>query len=238
MCTRTQKHKRMPHVKPRTRGRPPRLDRAQIVDAAYGIVEREGVDALTVRRVARELGAAPMALYRHVADKNALLVLVLDAAYLRLKKPRLPRDPRERIIALWCFLHDGLARYPWVVDALVHSDTVAVSVLPQIEAILAASLAGGLELAGAAKLYRLVWQYTVGELTLTNAAAGRITPQTSPVLATVSGASPLRLPLLAQAAPHWAAMRARSLYREGLTAIVDDALRRARPVHPPARGSP
>lgn len=211
-----------------TRGRPPRLDRALIVDAAHAIVVREGVDALTVRRVAHELGTAPMALYRHVADKNALLVLVLDALYARLKKPRLPRAPRERLIALWRFLHDGLARYPWVVEALVHSDTVALSVLPEMEAILEASLASGLQLDEAAKLYRLVWQYTVGELMLSLSAAGRTTVRTSPVLATVRAASTQRFPLLSQAAPHWAAMRSRSLYREGLTALVESALRRAR----------
>lgn len=229
MCTRTQKHRGMGAVKAAAaRGRPPRLDRALIVDAAHAIVVREGVDALTVRRVAEELDSAPMALYRHVADKNALLVLVLDALYARLKKPRLPRAPRERLLALWCFLHDGLARYPWVVEALVQSDTVAVSVLPEMEAILEASLASGLQLDEAAKLYRLVWQYTVGELMLTLSAAGRATARTSPVLATVKAAAAQRFPLLAKAAPHWAALRSRSLYREGLTALVESALRGSR----------
>jgi AcrR family transcriptional regulator len=111
---------------PATRGRPPRIDRAGIVAAAEGIVLREGIDALTVRRVADELGTSAMALYRHVADKNALLVLVLNELYRRLPQPRLPKDPRRRVLALWRFLRDGLSRYPWVVQALVHSDTIAL----------------------------------------------------------------------------------------------------------------
>lgn len=165
-----------------------------------------------------------MALYRHVPDKDALLVLVLNALYERLPRPRLPRNPRGRLIALWSHLHDGLARYPWVVDALLNSDTIATAVLPDIEAILEASLAAGLTLEQAARLYRMVWHYTVGELAVQNATAARTTPQKSAVLRTMKSAPPQRFPLLAKAAPHWAAMRARSLYRDGLIAIVDDAL--------------
>ncbi len=210
-------------VKPQ-RGRRARLDRDTIVEAAHGIIVRAGPDALSLRALAKELGATPMALYRHVADKNALLVLVLDALYERLPRPRLPREPRKRLIALWSFLHDGLARYPWVVDALLHSDTVATAVLPEIEAILATSLAAGLTLEQAAQLYRVVWQHTVGELTVQHAMAGRTTPHTSAVLRTMKTAPPTRFPLLATAAPHWAAMRTRSLYRDGLVALVNAAL--------------
>ncbi len=96
--------------------------------------------------------------------------------------------------------------------------------LPDIEAILAASLAAGLTLEQAARLYRLIWQHTVGELVVQRAMAGRTTPQKSPVLRTMKSAPPSRLPLLAKAAPHWAAMRTRSLYRDGLVALVDAAL--------------
>ena len=219
----------MAPVKP-PRGRRARLDRDAIVEAAQEIISRAGPGALSLRALAQELGATPMALYRHVPDKNALLVLVLDALYERLPRPRLPRDPRKRLIALWSHLHDGLARYPWVVDALLRSDTVATAVLPEIEAILRTSLAAGLTLEEAAQLYRVVWQHTVGELTVQHATAGRTTPQTSVVLRTMKTAPPERFPLLAQAAPHWAAMRTRSLYRDGLVALVDAAFARITPV--------
>ena len=70
----------------------------------------------------------------------------------------------------------------------------------------------------------MVWQHTVGELTVQHAMAGRTTPQTSAVLRTMNTAPSQRFPLLAQAAPHWAAMRTRSLYRDGLKALVDGGL--------------
>ncbi|MDL4775602.1 TetR/AcrR family transcriptional regulator [Actinomadura xylanilytica] len=54
-------------------GRRPALTRARIVHAAIGLIEREGADALSMRRVAGELGVAVMSLYNHVPNKDALL---------------------------------------------------------------------------------------------------------------------------------------------------------------------
>jgi AcrR family transcriptional regulator len=216
-------------VKPVLRGRPAKITREAIVDAAEALIARHGVQALTLRRVAGELGVTPMAMYRHVKDKNALLVLLLDALYNRFGKPTLPEAPRERLIAFWRFLHDGLAANPWVVTALVESDAVAVSVLPTIDAILEASIACGLTLESSATLYRLVWQYTVGELILQESAEGRTTVKTSPVLRTIASEAPPRLPHLASAAPYWQALRTRSIYVDGLTALIDGFLQRSRP---------
>jgi AcrR family transcriptional regulator len=50
-----------------------KLNRDRIVDAALGIMDREGLDAVTMRRVAREVGVEAMSLYHHVADKDDLL---------------------------------------------------------------------------------------------------------------------------------------------------------------------
>lgn len=54
------------------------LTRERIVEAALAVLDAEGFAALTMRRVARELGAGTMSLYRHVASREELLDLVLD----------------------------------------------------------------------------------------------------------------------------------------------------------------
>ena len=63
----------------RTPGQRAGLSRERVVAAARALAEREGTGALTMRRVATELGVLPNALYSHVEDKIALLDAVLDA---------------------------------------------------------------------------------------------------------------------------------------------------------------
>jgi AcrR family transcriptional regulator len=57
---------------PRRRGRPPRVSRDQILAAALRIVDANGLDQLTMRRLGAELGVDPMTIYGHVPDKTAL----------------------------------------------------------------------------------------------------------------------------------------------------------------------
>jgi AcrR family transcriptional regulator len=54
------------------------LTREAIVDAAFRVVDREGAAALSMRRVAEELGTGPASLYWHVANKDALINLIID----------------------------------------------------------------------------------------------------------------------------------------------------------------
>jgi len=55
-----------------------RLDRDAVVAVAFDLVDAEGIDALTIRRLAKELGVSPTALYWHFVDKQALLDAMAD----------------------------------------------------------------------------------------------------------------------------------------------------------------
>ncbi|WP_116951001.1 GntR family transcriptional regulator [Jiangella endophytica] len=57
---------------------PPSLTRADVLRAAVAIADREGLDAVTMRRLAAELGTGPMSLYRHVATKDDLVRQMVD----------------------------------------------------------------------------------------------------------------------------------------------------------------
>jgi AcrR family transcriptional regulator len=57
-----------------------RLSRALVIDAAMTIARRDGLDTLSMRRLAEELGVSTMAAYRHVAGKDTLVDDVLEAA--------------------------------------------------------------------------------------------------------------------------------------------------------------
>jgi AcrR family transcriptional regulator len=65
-----------------------KLDRDTVTRVALGVVDAQGVEQLTLRRVAAELGVTPMALYRHVESKDDLLDAVADLLYAELTLPR------------------------------------------------------------------------------------------------------------------------------------------------------
>lgn len=54
--------------------RAPKLTTELIVDTAINVADRDGLPALSMRRIADELGVGAMSLYRHISDKDALLV--------------------------------------------------------------------------------------------------------------------------------------------------------------------
>ncbi|UMG93091.1 TetR family transcriptional regulator [Nocardioides sp. TF02-7] len=60
-----------------------RYRRADVVDRAIGLLDRTGLEALSMRRLAAELGVQPAALYHHFADKSALLAAVADEILAR-----------------------------------------------------------------------------------------------------------------------------------------------------------
>ncbi len=61
------------------RGRPSTISADDVVRTAVALIDEVGVEKLTMRALAAELGVAPMTLYRHVADKQALLASIPDA---------------------------------------------------------------------------------------------------------------------------------------------------------------
>src|SRR4029077_9793855 len=70
----------------------PRLAPGRIVAVAMAVADAEGLAGLSMRRVATEIGVATMSLYRHVADKDDLLLKMMDAAF---GECRFPAHPPE-----------------------------------------------------------------------------------------------------------------------------------------------
>jgi AcrR family transcriptional regulator len=75
---------------PQAPGRRPGLTREQILTAAVAIIDADGLEALTMRRLGQALGRDPMAIYRHAADKDALLDGVVEHVAAELITPREP----------------------------------------------------------------------------------------------------------------------------------------------------
>jgi AcrR family transcriptional regulator len=99
--------------------RRPRFTRDDITTTALRIADEEGFDAVSMRRIANELGAGTMTLYHYVRTKDELLALLMDAAMAEVIVPEnetLPADWREAMTVLARRGRDSLRRHPWILD--------------------------------------------------------------------------------------------------------------------------
>ncbi|MEV5694056.1 TetR/AcrR family transcriptional regulator [Micromonospora globbae] len=104
------------------KGPRPGLTLGGIVAAAVALADAEGLPAVSMSRVAKELGAATMALYRYVGAKEELLTLMVDAAY---GEPPAPAGsgPDWRVgLSRWAWAErEALRRHPWIVRVPIGS---------------------------------------------------------------------------------------------------------------------
>jgi AcrR family transcriptional regulator len=91
----------------------PALSREAVIDRALGVADREGLAAVSIRRIAQDFGVTPMALYWHVKNKDELLAAMGDRVIDAVEVPDLPAEGGlERLRPLLQRLVDALARHP------------------------------------------------------------------------------------------------------------------------------
>ncbi|MGG7573938.1 TetR/AcrR family transcriptional regulator C-terminal domain-containing protein [Streptomyces sirii] len=95
------------------------LSRERVVRAAIKVADAEGLRGLSMRRVAAEFGVSSMALYRHVANKDELELLMAEAAFAEVAPPRpAPEGWRERMEAGARLQWELYQRHPWLAQYL------------------------------------------------------------------------------------------------------------------------
>jgi AcrR family transcriptional regulator len=103
----------------RPRGRPKKATLEEIADAALGLLDAEGLEAVSFRRVAAELGVSHMTLYSYLDSKEALLDVVVGRA---LQVPELahPHGPwRESLREVLIEIHDALVARPGIAELIL-----------------------------------------------------------------------------------------------------------------------
>ncbi|MEM9630566.1 MAG: hypothetical protein AAGA50_04520 [Pseudomonadota bacterium] len=140
-----------------------RLSRERVIKAAIGIAETEGIEAVTMRRVASSLGSGVMSLYRHVLDRDDLLLGMLDDVAEAIEPPPLERDERAEILAIMKAIHSEFREHPWIVKVLLFEGRGSLLILPLIERIFAALDRLGHAQDSAIEIYSLLLHYCYGE---------------------------------------------------------------------------
>ena len=127
-------------------GRPAEWSREQITAAAIAVAERDGLVAVTMRRVAAELGTGSASLYRHLAHRGDLLDLMIDQALSEYYWPPVTADWRADIVAEHLRRLRYLRSRSWLADAVLirpPRGPAAIRILERTLARLAGHPAGG-----------------------------------------------------------------------------------------------
>jgi AcrR family transcriptional regulator len=187
------------------------LSRERVLAAAVALVDSDGIQALTMRRLAAGLGVEAMSLYYHLPAKEALLDGVVETvlAEIDVATARLPTngddDWRARIRRQFLAARQVMLRHPWMPGLLSTRRTIPPRVFAYYEGILAAMVGAGFS-------YRLAHRalHAFGSLPL-----GFVQEIFSPGAADggpEDGVSEAELAALAQQMPHLAAMMATEMH--------------------------
>lgn len=209
-------------------GRPPVTSRAQILAAARRLIDRDGWEMLTIRRLAGEIGVGSTTLYHHIQGKEDLLIQLLNEHVRGLDRPVLPESPRERIVVAASTMHDALADWPWAAEILTTDGFVGLldeSALWMVEAILAAAEDHGCTAEQAVYVFRSIWYYTVGEILVRSHSAHWLVGGERPAFRASFDAQ--QVPRLASIGPRWRELAGQDTYRRGMCTLVDGLLAEA-----------
>ncbi|MFE2170682.1 TetR/AcrR family transcriptional regulator C-terminal domain-containing protein [Streptomyces sp. NPDC059447] len=133
------------------KGRKPAYSREAITAAAVALADAEGLEAVTIRRVAAAVGAGAMSLYSYAPDKETLLELMVDHVTGELPTAHAPTgDWRADLKAVAHLQRAHMLRHPWLPAALIGRRSPGPNTLAFLERALAVLRPTGLD--GAAKL--------------------------------------------------------------------------------------
>lgn len=148
---------------PEPADRKPRYTRAQIVQAALRIANQDGFDAVTMKRIAAELGAATMTLYYYVRDKADVVALMQDAilAEMLIPEGEFPAGWRDAITAIARRTRQVLMAYPWSLSSLDDAQ-FGPNAARHFEQSLAATAGTGLPAGARLELIATIDDYVAG----------------------------------------------------------------------------
>ncbi|MDO8185540.1 TetR/AcrR family transcriptional regulator C-terminal domain-containing protein [Conexibacter sp. JD483] len=139
------------------------LTRARIVATALALADAQGLDAVSIRRVAGALEMRPMSLYTHIASKDDLVALMLNevSGELLVQEP-LPDDWRAALSAIARRAHAVYVAHPWMLQTFGRAARVGPNLLRRAEQSAAAVAGLNAAPADAWTALTIVHEWTMG----------------------------------------------------------------------------
>ncbi len=142
-----------------TRRKP--LSRGRILDTALVLVDEEGIEALSMRKLGQALGYEAMSLYNHVANKDDLLDGILDLVLAEMEPPD-PDGGLPAIRASALSAHGALKRHPWAASMLMSPARIRPARIQYMEALLACLRRSGLSADTTYHAYHVLDAHIIG----------------------------------------------------------------------------
>ncbi len=157
------------------KGPKPGLSLGRIVEAGVKVAESDGLAAVSMSRVAAELGSAPMSLYRYVSAKDELVALMVDAVYGPPPGPPAPGPGWRDSLSTWAWAtRTVLFAHPWVLRVPISGLPVRPNEVAWFERGLAAMAGTGLTEAQKASVIMLVSGYVRNEASTSSDIAAAV----------------------------------------------------------------
>ena len=139
-----------------------RLGRDRLLQAAIAQADAGGLEAVSMRRLADGLEVAPMALYRHVANKDDLIDGMIDVVFGEIDVPAAGGDWRTEMRRRAISVRDAMSRHRWAIGLMESRRNPGPASLRHHDAVIGSLLAGGFDMAMAAHAYSLLDAYVYG----------------------------------------------------------------------------
>lgn len=129
---------------PKPNDEPPvRLRRERVIDAAIRVADESGIESLTMRRLAQELGVEAMSLYYYVANKEEILKGIGDLVVSEIELPSPGADWKAALRTTAISAYEVLTRHPWAAALVLSSSGTSGARLRYMESILGTLRTGG-----------------------------------------------------------------------------------------------
>jgi AcrR family transcriptional regulator len=124
---------------------PPRepLSREKVLHAAVALADEGGVESASMRKIAQALGVVPMALYKHVANKDELLDGMIDVVVGEIDPPRMGVDWKMAIRGRILSARRALLRHPWASRVMESRTDPTPTVLGYMDSMIGMFRTGG-----------------------------------------------------------------------------------------------
>jgi AcrR family transcriptional regulator len=145
-------------------GRPVRtpLSRERVLSGALVVADAGGLESLTIRSLAHELGVKPMSVYYYVANKGEILDGIVDLVFGEIDLPSPDKDWRTEMHRRAASARSALRRHPWAVALLQSRTNPGPATLRHHDAVIGALRSAGFSVPMTAHAFALIDSYVFG----------------------------------------------------------------------------